>query len=442
MDVSPPDGNPRHVRRARQASYLTICALTAYGILLAVHFATVNAAPGETGLGAISLIKFGYIGNPYIIPTGPTAHVSPGMAYLIAATYLLFGITSVPSAVALGVLATAAYSASMIVVIRILDLYHARWASYLSAAALFIITMPYMFQDIVYFRQWDQPYGALILVFALFVFERVRTTRRKYLPVLLLSGLAVFSSLFSPAVIPTIFCCIALSVYLRRHYERPALSIAIASAILVCGFLPWGIRNALLLGKFILTRSNFGLELALGNRTGALRHILSHGGGVITTSIHPHDNLAAARELARIGEVHYMARMQRLAISWIEAHPLKFIELTLLRIRFLVLPLFHSVKWSPLLGGRLAGGMIIGFGILKLFSYVINAIYTRYLLMLLLFCGLPQLPYVVTHVNSRYAFVVQFTSIVFIALLPTLLQERHPRMRASVQSTSTLRGLP
>src|SRR5206468_3443481 len=39
---------------------------------------------------AISLSRTGVFGNPYAIPTGPTAHVSPGYTILLAVIFDLF----------------------------------------------------------------------------------------------------------------------------------------------------------------------------------------------------------------------------------------------------------------------------------------------------------------------------------------------------------------
>src|SRR5205085_1069147 len=40
---------------------------------------------------ALSLASTGVFGNPYAIPTGPTAHVSPGYTILLASVFRLFG---------------------------------------------------------------------------------------------------------------------------------------------------------------------------------------------------------------------------------------------------------------------------------------------------------------------------------------------------------------
>src|SRR5215471_4435152 len=40
---------------------------------------------------AISLAQTGVYGNPYALPTGPSAHVSPGYTLILAAIFKLFG---------------------------------------------------------------------------------------------------------------------------------------------------------------------------------------------------------------------------------------------------------------------------------------------------------------------------------------------------------------
>src|SRR5579863_5121711 len=40
---------------------------------------------------AISLAQTGVYGNPYFLPTGPTAHVSPGYTLILASLFRMFG---------------------------------------------------------------------------------------------------------------------------------------------------------------------------------------------------------------------------------------------------------------------------------------------------------------------------------------------------------------
>ena len=43
---------------------------------------------------AISFAQTGVYGNPYALPTGPSAHVSPGYTLILAAIFKLFGTGS------------------------------------------------------------------------------------------------------------------------------------------------------------------------------------------------------------------------------------------------------------------------------------------------------------------------------------------------------------
>ena len=69
---------------------LVLLPIVALGAYYSVWHSVVNQAPGETGLSALALLHTGAIADPYLIPTGPTAHTAPGTVGLIAAVFAIF----------------------------------------------------------------------------------------------------------------------------------------------------------------------------------------------------------------------------------------------------------------------------------------------------------------------------------------------------------------
>jgi len=61
----------------------------------------------ELGAIAISLLKTGQFANPYIINTGPTAHLPPVPPAIFALIYALFGLTQQAGYVSMGFIAVA-----------------------------------------------------------------------------------------------------------------------------------------------------------------------------------------------------------------------------------------------------------------------------------------------------------------------------------------------
>jgi hypothetical protein len=98
-------------------------------------------------------------------------------------------------------------------------------------------------------------------------------------------------------------------------------------ALLACA--PWAWRTHRSLGQVFFIRSNFGLELRLGNHDGARADVWR---GPETRAMHPGNNLGEARLVRNLGEAAYMARQRDAAIGWIREHPGAFLRLTAGRI--------------------------------------------------------------------------------------------------------------
>jgi hypothetical protein len=112
----------------------------------------------------------------------------------------------------------------------------------------------------------------------------------------------------------------------RLRIFRCAVGLA---AICVLFVAPWMVRNYLVLGGIVPVRSNFGLELAVGNRPEANGHSFADG----FEDMHPYLSATERERLTAMGELAYMRDKQQQALTWIAEHPLRFARLTLSRIR-------------------------------------------------------------------------------------------------------------
>ena len=93
--------------------------------------------------------------------------------------------------------------------------------------------------------------------------------------------------------------------------------------------VPWTWRNYQSLGGLFFIRSNFGLELRMGNHEGAGATLeLSARGG---TERHPRSREDEARRVQQLGELEYMRQAGREASAWMRSHPTAFLRLTSLR---------------------------------------------------------------------------------------------------------------
>ena len=77
--------------------------------------------------------------------------------------------------------------------------------------------------------------------------------------------------------------------------------------------VPWTVRNYRVFGKFIVLRSNFGLELWLGNNPNVP--------DTWAAWMHPNDNVEEAAKFKSMGEIAYMAEKQHEAFVFMRTHP-------------------------------------------------------------------------------------------------------------------------
>jgi hypothetical protein len=100
--------------------------------------------------------------------------------------------------------------------------------------------------------------------------------------------------------------------------------------VLAC--VPRGWRNYRVLGEAYFIRSNFGLELHVGNHVGAHGDIdVSDARGSFR---HPRTDLVEAEQVRSLGEAEYMRRKRQEALAWIASHPGRFVELTATRVAY------------------------------------------------------------------------------------------------------------
>ena len=403
------------------------------GCGLAVHFAGVSWHPKESTKAAATLLRHGYVGNPYLLPAGPTAHVSPILAYYMAFIYAIFGVNSWLANVVLGIVAAAGYAFSVILVFRLL--FTLRVSTHGLWLAIFVVLgfSLFLYYMVTYCHDWEEPFSSVILIYGWLILEKFRTAANQG-AIYVMAALAGFGGLLSPVVLPSLFLALLLMLWwLRPRFDQASrvntwsslARRAVLCGLIIAAFLvPWGIRNEILLGKFIITRSNFGLELALGNQPGAQ----GPTGIGWTAPIHPSVSLQAARQVQVIGEVRYMARMSKLAKHWILADPARFVRLTLTRIWISFLPEPDMKIWFPIIGSTIGLALLILFGVLKLLAIAGSLVLRIRPVEMILFSVLPLAPYFITHVYLRYEIPSVFPSMALMVIVADAAWRRFRRV--------------
>jgi hypothetical protein len=283
---------------------------------------------------AVSLATTGVYGNPYAVPTGPSAHVSPGYTLILAAVIRLFG-TGIPGEIAKELLASAVTSFQCAILPAVaVALYLDRRAGILAG----FISALYPAKPMVQIAgKWEAPYTALFLmlvpVITVHLWKRHNLTPRNALVHGISWALAV---LFASVLLPMFVVFVLLGVYFcRRNGIKPYLSFAALELLIVVACLtPWAVRNYVALGSPILTRSNFGLEMRISNNDLATPNERLNDMKGLYRMYHPLQSPEEAMKVRQMGEIAYNRRELEFAYQWIHAHPTRFLQLCLERFRW------------------------------------------------------------------------------------------------------------
>lgn len=293
----------------------------------------------ERELGAIvtSLRQTGEFADPYLLPTGATAHLPPLYPYLLALNFRLFGFSWI-----------AGYMNMLLVVL---------------AGSLLVALLPWLSGQFGLGRQsgfiaglisawivtWPshgEYLAGLFMGMLLVAFLHRWTRNRLSWHASLLLGLGVGIALhLQPAILTVVLGCLAFELLWSKHQRQSTYLIVLILAILLT-CVPWAWRNYQVFNTLVFIRSNFGLELRMGNNPGALatfEEMDARGSELL----HPRLDLSEARKVQDLGEIEYMREAQHDAVAWIVSHPDEFLWLTMRRIANVWIGPLHRPSGIP-----------------------------------------------------------------------------------------------
>ena len=284
---------------------------------------------------------------------------------------------------------------------------------------------------------WDQTLSALLLPLLLCATYAIRRSSSK----LNWTGYGLFwafAALTNPSLCVLLPFLMGWVMLERRKSVVPPVSLAARAALFfVLGLLPWTVRNYWAMDGFVPVKSNFGVELWLGNNPG-VQHIYS-------PQLHPWVNLNQALQLAMNGEVNYSRLTGRAALRFIATHPGRFLELFAERVGD-TWTAQYDVKTDPwLMELHLEKGYVVyysAFSLLALTGLLVAGYKYRWeaaplVLTVLLF----PVIYYITHSGARYRHPIDpvlCISSVFIverawSMVSTVLKHRHATVTASFE---------
>ena len=260
------------------------------------------AAAIASGRGFSSPLRF--------VQTGPTIWFTPIYPYLAAGVFKIWGVYSEASKLILETLNCVFAALTIIPIYAVaLKCFGKKVAAGAAWAWVFLPTA--LFFPI--FWIWDTTLAALFMALIFWATLEIIETKSVWAwagyGALWVTGVMV-----NPSVLSLFPFLAGWALWRSRDRSSSWLKYSAATLLLfTIGFVPWTIRNYRVFGKFIALRSNFGLELWLGNNPNVP--------DTWSPMSHPNDDRAEAEKYARMGEIAYMADKEREAFRFMRAHP-------------------------------------------------------------------------------------------------------------------------
>lgn len=303
---------------------------------------------------ARNLVTQHVFGNPYALPTGPTAHLAPVYPWLLSVLFRVFGTGQ------LGTLSIFLFNAvcasaqfALLVVLALACGLSARVGILAGAVGAVLPLHP-----LVEITGWEASFVGMcwVAVLALTIhFWRRRPASSWYAALVgLCWGVLMLSA---PQMLTVFAALLAVYLFVVPQSTLGATAIAVTAAVLV--ILPWVVRNERTFHKLFFIRSNFGLELSMSNHDGANPLFVKemYGADTFFHRRHPAGNAQEAQLVQRMGEPNYSRWRFEEARQWIKTHPGAFIWLTARRIWYFwfSFPWYRSLIQFPLVAAALLG---------------------------------------------------------------------------------------
>lgn len=331
--------------------------------------------------------------------TSATAHVAPLHPLLLAGIYRLCGTYETVGGRAVQEALSIALATLAVLLLPVLARKLGLSSAAGWAAAFLAAWLPANMFDEGTGHQ-DQVFATLAFLGVIWLFTHLRQSgwsgRREILAAGVIVGVI---ALLCPnlLLVPALILCVEWACEKGQRYRILRCGLILAALGLVF-IAPWTVRNYRVLGGFVPLRSNLGLELAVGNRSGADGHTYCLGFG----DIHPFGNPAERVRLIRMGELAYMKDKQRQALDWIAEHPAQFGRLTLRRAWLFWFS--ADERWCQLTPKLQLSVRIYGLLAIAALLELVRLLATSRPVGRLLSCAVLGVgfPYFLTHVDTRY----------------------------------------
>jgi hypothetical protein len=309
----------------------------------------------------VTLAEKGYLGDPFILPTGPTAHVSPVYPVVVAAVPSLTHDEDRTVAILglIGAIVSAGNVAMLLPLARRMRLPPSAGAL---AALLWVAPL---FAWIELGAEHETVFTtAAVLATLLVVFTMLARAQLEGREGAMLGAVTGVAAHFSPLLLPMVVGAMTLGGLARWRTLRlrPTFVVAFAAALIVV-VAPYTIRNRAVMGSTFFIRDNLGLELAVSNADDAKPTAEANVEPGSAMERHPFISRDAARRMRAMGEVAYNKSRMREAQAWIRTHPSGFLRLTAQRAGYLLAP-YSRRPYQRAIATMLTIGLLVGLVVL------------------------------------------------------------------------------
>ncbi len=265
----------------------------------------------ETGAIAAAIASGRGFSSPLrFLQTGPSAWLAPIYPYMLAGVFKLFGTYSYTSNIVIRVLDCAFSALTCWPLAAIATKAFGKRVG-IASAWLWVFLPTAIFFPVIWV--WDTTLAGLWMALLIAAtFELRGSTRAAHwigYGALWGAGAMINPSLL--AILP--FLGLWAIWPLRWQIQRAAQLTAFSALVFACCLVPWTVRNYVTFHKFIPLRSNWGLELWLGNN--------AEVPDTWTPYLHPNDNINEARKYAAMTEIPYMEEKKQEAYAFLWSHP-------------------------------------------------------------------------------------------------------------------------